>query len=89
MIYWVILAACLCTYPLVHKKLKLIDGNIIDGKKLYIILVGLALILIAGFRSTDVGADSAMYKKIFDWAANGNSFVQEYYSWHSGGTEFL
>ena len=89
MIYWEILIVFGVLYPLTHVKVK--GGSVVssDGKKLYMILVALTLILTAGLRSSKVGADTVMYQRIFDWAAEGSSFTKEYFSWHGGGTEPL
>lgn len=89
MLYWAILIIFGALYPLTHVKVKAGSVVPLDGKKIYMILAALTLILIAGLRSTKVGADTVMYQRIFGWAAAGSSFKQEYFSWHRGGTEPL
>lgn len=89
MVYWCLLALFGALYPLTKVKIKNVSSKAIDGKKIYMIVVGALLIIVAGLRSAEVGADTAMYKQIFDWAAAGSSFLQEYISWHGGGTEPL
>lgn len=89
MIYWCILIFLGALYPLTKVKVNTGIGVAIDGKKIYMSIATVILVLFVGFRSVDVGSDTAMYKRIFDWAVDGTSFIKEYFSWHSGAVEPL
>lgn len=49
------------------------EKSVLYGNKIYIFIIAIILVLFAGLRSTKVGSDTAMYKKIFDHVLNVNS----------------
>ncbi len=57
------------------------------SKKVYILLCSMVLIFFAGMRSVEVGADTNMYKTLFDYASLADSFSNGYNSWQRGGVE--
>ena len=80
MIYWILLAIFGFLSLIIKRdyKIQLISKRAISGKKIYIVLVTIILIIIAGLRSTRVGADTDMYRKLYGYIAGTNSFLNGY-----------
>ena len=89
MIYWVLLAifALLIMFEECNIKFNIIKSHKVSGKKLYIASVSIILVLIAGLRSTEVGADTEMYETLYNWCSEFNSFFEGWNSWHRSGVE--
>ena len=80
MIYWILLAVFgFLSLILKHDyKIRWISKRAISGKKIYIVLVTIILVTIAGLRSTRVGADTEMYRKLYGFIAGTDSLRNGY-----------
>lgn len=66
----VILFAILCKYSI-----NVFNGHIIEGRKLYGLIVCLSFSCIMAFRDLSVGVDTAPYSRIFGIIANNSSYM--------------
>ena len=89
MIYFIILFFVSVLYGIEYKNLSVSEyqSKKIRIKSTYSFICALLLIIIAGLRSVNVGADTIMYRTLFDYASQATSFKAGYNSWKSGGVE--
>ena len=89
MVYWLVLFFLLLLIGLNRQIIRYGGGksSTIEGRKVYIAIATVILVLITGLRGIQVGMDTRMYNTLFQFMQGMSSFSQAMNSWQSGHVE--
>lgn len=91
MYLWMLLLCSILLFPVTHYTIvignKIQNKSYQNGKKVYIVIFSILLIVITGLRADTVGKDTMMYHQLYDITRSASSFSSAVQAWQNKSIE--